>query len=222
MKNNKLYLSIIVLLTLIIVVGGVFYVLNVKKSKIYEDSSTNVENLENNNVDNNQYVVYKAPTLYELCMDNYKEIAAECEAYKNNDPTICDNFIDGNVKLWCKAKVSGDNSYCSDLDPNFSDHEDCYIDTAKTVADCDAITSYHKDYERNECYAFVNKDESLCQGPDYDRIACIAEVRQDSSLCEQSEAFLERWDCKIAIDHDKEGFCQEYHKAFCDEFYAGK
>lgn len=205
--------SLIGLITIVILSLGLFFILgNQNNIEVQiDDVDCEAELAEEN--------PYRIPTLHEVCLENYEEIAAECEAFKNNDPSICDNLLDKNVRAWCKAKVSGDNSYCSVMDPDFEDHEDCYIDTAKTVEDCEAITSYHQDYERAECLAIVTKDASLCIGPDHDKIVCEADANDDPLRCDDSPAFLERWDCKIGLQHDEPGLCEEYHVSFCDEFY---
>jgi hypothetical protein len=218
MHNNKnLKQIVVVTVFILIIVFALVYIVN--RNNIDGMDIGVSDAIFDDSVNESGNFTFEIPTKYELCMDNYDEIAAECEAFKNNDPSICDNIINEDVKLWCKAKVSGDNSYCDTISPDFEDAEDCYIDTAKTVDDCNNIDMYHQDYEKSECLAVVTKDASLCSGPEYDRIVCVADVTDDASLCDQSDSFLERWDCKIGLQYDEPGICEQYHKEFCMEFY---
>ena len=182
-KNKKIILALI--LIVIVIVSGTLYF--AKNNGV--DAGSNLPDGTENLAEGYVPTVFEyddgteapvIPTLHQACLNNYEEIAAECEAFKNDDVTMCDNFLDENVKIWCQAKVSKDSSYCENIDPNYEDAEDCYIDTATTVDDCNAIDHlYHKDYEKAECLASVKKDSSLCTGPEYDRIVCVADAEND-------------------------------------------
>lgn len=225
-NNNKNIIMAVVLVVIVVVSAGLYFTKDKAVDTGIDSESELAPEVEkyvptvfeyDDVVGGNEVVI---PTPHENCMNHFEKIAAECIAYKEENPDKCDELEDPNLKIWCQAKVSQDNSYCENIDPEYEDAEDCYIDTAQTIEDCNAIDDmYHKDYEKAECIAFVTNDPTQCTGPDYDRIACEAEAGNNPELCEDSTEFLERWDCKIALLHDEPGFCEQYHKAFCDEFY---
>lgn len=161
------------------------------------------------------------PTKYETCMANYKEISAECEALKNDDVSLCENFLNPSTKAWCQSKVSGDNSYCSNLPKSDPNYEHCYTDTAKTEEDCEAIEYGENLEEKFECLAKVKNDASVCKdaGDEDHKRTCKAVILEDASICDESEEFLQKWGCKIYLQYNEPGFCEDYHKQFCLEFY---
>ena len=153
-------------------------------------------------------------TIYEQCIADWESTAAECLAIRKGDPSLCEKLPDADWRAWCEARASGDSSHCDDI----QDHErqdNCFLDFAKTESDCDAI-AYHNSSDRNECLAYVHKNDSYCQMlPLADRPDCLANVHEDASYCEQDPAFMRRWTCQWRYSDDPD-ICREYAFAYCN------
>jgi hypothetical protein len=150
------------------------------------------------------------------------KISGQLKNYlKLEDLIFCDNVLNGDTKGWCKAKISGNSSYCQPLkDSGFWDYHNCLVDSAKTVEDCEKIDFSNEPYEINECMAYVTGDVSYCEKlPEKDKVDCIASMKKDEALCETNPVFERKWNCLIKVSKDS-NICKKYHKEFCKESYG--
>ncbi len=162
-------------------------------------------------------------TSFEYCMqDESIQNQCKCVAEKNFD--YCGLSVESDFGFWQKAKITKDKKYCDELKEANADYWDlhnCYIDTAKTIEDCQAIDYSNEPYEINECMAYVTGNASYCKNktmPIKDREACLGTITKDLSHCNNSVMFGRKWSCIFENTNDP-NICENYHLEYCTHFY---
>ncbi|MFW5746597.1 MAG: hypothetical protein ACOCWQ_03535 [Nanoarchaeota archaeon] len=155
-------------------------------------------------------------TPYETCLRDREAVTAECRAFRNGDPAVCDILDDEGWKLWCKAKITRNQAYCEQINDSWWDKHNCLIDTADTVEDCNRIDYTNEPYEINECMAYVTNNQSYCENlPEKDRLDCKANMNEDEEYCWENPVFARKWTC-LWIHSADDTICDQYLEAYCN------
>ncbi len=211
-KLNKLFIILGILLILFVCFLFFYsYHKAIKSDLVLPENDSYLKNLNLTSI-----------ALYEICMDNYEGIAAECIAYQTKDPDYCDYRGFDDWGAWCKAKITKDSRYCENL-TEFWDYHNCLIDTVTTTSECDAIDFTNEPYEINECYAYATGDVSYCDKlPEKDMLSCKADLGYGGEeLCDQNPVFYRKWDCKFKHSTSPT-VCEDYLQAYCEFMYLNK
>ena len=236
-RGAKIKISTIVVIVVIILISFFFlsqnsFIFNNSDDVPANSLSDTVDNelSVNNSINNSDELTVEeineinSNDLYLICMNSsLDDISTDCMAKVNSDPELCDS---GNLNrdLWCKARATGDKSYCDQMDQTGDEYEygECYLTIATTVEDCEIFKGTESEnYE--ECLALVTKDPSVCEGikervSEADYYDCVS-TTYSKEECYNLEEFPVKWDCILNSETPTIETCEEYRADFCNYTY---
>ncbi|MGM5483866.1 MAG: hypothetical protein ACQER9_03035 [Nanobdellota archaeon] len=220
--------KLIGLLIFVLIVAGAIFLL-IPDEVEEKDTKKNVSDEKDDS--KSQYKL-NTTEKYNICMNQYDQVAGECLAYQTGNLTYCNVYEDINMQYWCKARAEGNSSYCYLMDDSVTYFNDsyyrfvtCIAETASEVEECEVIKeSEYKKREYDECVAYVTQNTSYCDRFKEEehrkrKIDCYATINKNASACYEQKGFKRKWDCLMRLSEDDPELCKKYHEAFCKEFF---